>query len=151
MAYVKQKNKFDCGVAAVAMLCEVTYEEANRVIPWRRQGHLEGTDSSQLTKAMNTLGWWVKGTKNGRLRVITAPREYTGKEVGFEIWSFIPDNSLVKVRLDDSKLNFFHWVVWRKGKIYDPSLGVFKPKKYCDTFPAVIPSSYLKVEKKNDK
>jgi len=34
MVFVRQRRKRDCGVAALAMLCNVNYEEAREAIPW---------------------------------------------------------------------------------------------------------------------
>lgn len=145
MAFIRQKNKMDCGVAALAMLCDVTYEEAYRSIPWRREGILNGTDTKQLRAGALRLGYFTESTPKHRLKPITAPDSWSGKEVDHTIWSLIPDNSLVKL----PKLLFergWHWVVWRKGKIYDPARGVFKPEKYGDRYP----SSYMRFTKEID-
>jgi ABC-type bacteriocin/lantibiotic exporter with double-glycine peptidase domain len=67
MAYIRQRNKKDCGVAALAMLCGVTYDEANHAIPWRRVGHLYGTSTSMLAEGATKLGYKTRGTPTGRL------------------------------------------------------------------------------------
>lgn len=142
MAFVKQKNKLDCGVAALAMLCDVSYEDANRAIPWRREGILNGTTTTQLREGGINLSYETESTPQDRLKVVRAPKGWAGKKVGPEIWSFIPNNSLVKVPHPLGRGHGWHWVVWRKGKIYDPARGVFKPAKYN-----TIPSSYMEFKK----
>ena len=47
-----------------------------------------------------------------------------------DYWYSIPDNSLVKIKFDQATSGRFHWVVWRKQKIYDPACGVFHPSRY---------------------
>lgn len=124
MAFVRQREKADCGVAALAMLCDVEYEAALKVIPFGRKGLLEGTTTKQLTDGAKRLNYIPMGF---RLHVI-------GPNAS---WKSIPDNSLVKTVNPDNKEQQ-HWVVWRKNKIYDPAMGVFKPEQYH-----VKPTSYL--------
>lgn len=131
MKYIKQKNKTDCGIAALAMLCDVTYEEAERSIPWRRQGVLRGTDTKQLREGGAKLGYRVKST----------PKSHLLRSQG-KGWSTIPPNSLVKIAADGG---YWHWVVWSGRKIYDPARGVFLPKRY-DTEPI----SYMQFLEEND-
>ena len=137
MTFIRQRNKKDCGVAAIAMLCDATYEDADRAIPWRREGNLEGTTTKQLREAAAKLGYEGRGTQRDRLKLISAPPGWP-KKIDHTIWSLIPDNSLVKLpQLLGAR--GWHWVTWRKGKIYDPARGVFKPEKYGDHYP----SSYM--------
>jgi hypothetical protein len=140
MAFIKQKLKTDCGVAALAMLCNAEYEDAMRAIPWRRHGHSRGTDTKQIKAGAYALGYEGRGD---RLQVIQAPKgwvEKHGSEIDYRIWTFIPDNSLVKVPGDGRS---WHWVAWRKGKVYDPEIGVFGPKAYNEIFHLRFPSSYM--------
>ena len=144
MTYIRQRNKLDCGVAALAMLCDVTYEEANRAIPWRREGILNGTTTKQLRDGGLRLGYVTRSTPGDRLKVIQAPKgwvEEHGSKVDHNIWSFIPENSLVKVPGGDH--GRWHWVVWRKGRVYDPAIGVFRPRHYVERFSDKVPSSYM--------
>lgn len=145
MAFVKQRNKRDCGVAALAMLCDVTYEDANRAIPWRREGILSGTTTTQLREGGIKLGYATESTPQDRLKVIRAPKSWAERKVDPDIWSLIPNNSLVKIPASLGSGDW-HWVVWRKGKIYDPARGVFFPRKYGDNYP----SSYMKFKKVED-
>jgi len=123
--YIRQTGKKDCGVAALAMLCDVSYEDANRVIPWRRVGLLYGTTTRQLREGALRLGYATESTPSNRLKVVRSSHDDPNR-----MWEDIPSNSLVKigdtVRFD----NMWHWVVWNKGKIYDPARGVFRPAKY---------------------
>jgi ABC-type bacteriocin/lantibiotic exporter with double-glycine peptidase domain len=130
MAYVEQKHSKDCGIACLAMLCDVSYEDAERAIPWRRQGWLEGTTTKQLREGAAKLGYRVDGD---RMQVL-----------GKKSWGSIPHNSLVKIPKPDS--SDWHWVVWRKGKVYDPAVGVFPAR----TYPLGAPTSYLEFIKEND-
>lgn len=119
MSFIAQRGKTDCGVAALAMLCDVPYESVDRAILWRRHGVLFGTDTKMLREAAERLGYRGKGTEKNQL-----------KRLGGKSWDAIPENSLVKIPHPDPKIGQWHWVAWRKGAIYDPALGVFKPKKY---------------------
>ena len=128
MAEVRQRGKKDCGIAALAMLCNVTYEEAEKAIPWRKHGLLYGTDTKMLRAGAWKLGYNGLGTPKHQLRRLS-------NSVGGEHrWYEIPDNSLVKIPAEHS----WHWVAWRKGKVYDPARGVFKPAKYNN-----FPSAYM--------
>lgn len=127
MAFIRQRNKKDCGVAAIAMICDVTYEEAERVIPWRRHGCLHGTDTKMLRAAAARLGYEGLGTPKHQL-----------KRLGGGSWQDIPDNSLIKIPHPNGSGWGWHWVAWRKGKVYDPARGVFKPGEH-----GVEPSSYM--------
>ena len=131
--YVKQRGKTDCGVACLAMLCGVKYEDANRAIPWRREGCLHGTSTKQLVDGAKKLGFKTDG---GRLKVVKAA---PGKATDYNIWWKIADNSLVKI--PQPGYNDWHWVVWRDGLIYDPARGGFTPKLLHETFRWVSPAS----------
>lgn len=131
MAYIKQRHSRDCGIATLAMLCGVTYDEANRVIPWRRDGHLYGTSTKMLVVGATKLGYQTRGTETGRLKIVKRP-------VDSASWFEIPDNSLVKIPHPDSPDHGWHWVAWRKNRVYDPARGVFHPNLHGG-----LPSSYL--------
>ena len=152
MAFIRQRRKTDCGVAALAMLCDTTYEAADRAIPWRREGSKGGTRTSQLREGARKLGYRTEGTTKNHLKVIQAPDgwvEEHGTKVDHRIWTFIPDNSLVK--LPKPLGRNWHWVVWRNGKIYDPAVGVFKPRKYAELDGhELFPTSYLQFIKIED-
>ena len=136
MAFVQQKDKMDCGVAVVAMLADVTYEEANRAIPWRKEGR--GTTTKHMVTALDTLRYEADGT---RLRVLRVPK---GAAIthSWELWHWVPSHSLVKVPSGYPNDRGWHWVMWKKGKIYDPARGVFKPGRY-HRGGGNLPSSYL--------
>jgi len=123
MAFVRQRGKKDCGVAALAMLCDVTYEEAEKAIPWRRHGCAFGTDTKMLREGAIKLGYSTESTPQNRLKRISLP-----------LWFRIPYNSLVKIPIDGMQ-NAWHWVVWRNDRIYDPARGVFRPRNYGNHYP----------------
>lgn len=133
MAFIKQRFKTDCGVAALAMLCDVTWEQARDAIDWGEKGRRYSTVTKQIRKA----AWLLKfGTTQSRLQTIRVPKRkgWEGKPVDHKIWYLIPNNSLVKI----PKKYGWHWVIWRNGKVYDPARGVFKPEKI-----GRLPSSYM--------
>lgn len=143
MAFVKQRLKSDCGVACLAMLCDVTYEQAAKVIDYK-YGKYKGTSTKQLREAAWRLGVPTRGTKKQRLKVVRAPTwwdKYIPPSLS-DWWYLIPDNSLVKIKRYNVTGGRWHWVVWRKEKVYDPARGVFHPSKY-----GWKPSSYLEFVK----
>jgi hypothetical protein len=117
------------------MLCDVTYEEAERAIPWRKRGHLGGTTTKQLREGGIKIGYTTRSTPEDRLKPLR------GKE-----WKDIPDNSLVKVPHPKGPNFGWHWVAWRKGKIYDPARGVFTNIRFGDG----LAVSYMQFIKEND-
>lgn len=146
MAFVKQRTKTDCGVAALAMLCDVTYEQARAVVVWhsfKLDPNLRGgTTTRTLRKAAISLGYKTKSTPQNRLKTIKTPDvvrvgklKITGWET--ETWNSIPDNSLVKIPFTPGRRGW-HWVVWKNRKIYDPARGVFLPRKFDR-----VPTSYM--------
>ncbi len=134
MAFVKQRNKRDCGVAALAMLCKVTYEEAEKAIPWRKKGCLEGTTTKMLREGAAKFGYQTHSTSQNRLKPIQIKYGLTDRKV-MDVWDDIPHNSLVKITNPNSDSGF-HWVVWRNHKVYDPARGVFRIYNK-------LPSSYM--------
>jgi len=134
MAYIPQRHKTDCGVAAIAMLCNVSYVEADRVIPWRKHGCLYGTDTKMLRTAAERLGYEGRGTPKHHLKRLPRGAEFTT----------IPDNSLVKVPCPPGDTGW-HWVAWINGRIYDPVRGVFNPNAL-----KLIPSAYMQFTKETD-
>ena len=141
MAFVRQRGKKDCGVAALAMLCDVTYEEADRAIPWRRHGCAFGTDTKMLRAAAKSLGYEGQGTPKHQLRRINRKPE----SVVADMWRDIPYNSLVKIPHPDPNISIWHWVVWRNDRIYDPARGVFRPRNYGNHYP----TSYMQFIKED--
>lgn len=136
----------DCGVCAIAMLCNVTYEYAYRHIPWRKEGILYGTDTKQLRVAAETIGYVSQSTPQKRMKTIKPPKSWDNlpPPIQSDWWHLIPDNSLVKVRHPTDK-TIWHWVAWRKGRVYDPARGVFTPGKS-----GLKPSSYMEFVKEKD-
>lgn len=150
MAFIRQRTKTDCGIAALAMLCDVTYDEVNMAIQWRKHGCLHGTDTKMLRAAAKRFGYEGRGTKMNQLKRIKQPpgasiepgKRYHEQPTLAEIWQALPDNSLVKVPHPKGPTWGWHWVAWRKGKIYDPALGVFRLKGV-----RARPSAYMTFKK----
>jgi hypothetical protein len=86
-----------------------------------------GTDTKMLRVAAERLGFEGRGTPKQQL-----------KRLGGDSWRDIPDSSLVKVPHPNPKISLWHWVAWRKGKVYDPARGVFSPEKV-----GLRPSAYM--------
>lgn len=147
MAFIWQRGEKDCGVAALAMLCNVTYEEADKTIPWRREGNLAGTTTKMLRDGGAKLGYSTESTPQDRLKVVKAPKSWASRppSIVADFWHLIPDNSLVKIPHPRGSGWGWHWVVWRKHSVYDPARGVFHPSKY-----GTKPSSYMEFIKVED-
>lgn len=147
MAFIRQRNKKDCGVAALAMLCDVTYEEAHNAIPWKSSSTIHGTDTKQLREAAMKLGYLTESTPQHRLKPVKAPKSWESLPPPMlsDWWTLVPDESLVKIPHPRGPGWGWHWVAWRKGRIYDPARGVFSPAKY-----SVKPSRYMRFIKVDD-
>ena len=143
MAFVKQRLRSDCGIAAIAMLCDVTYEEAKAAIKWRKRSSYY-TYTKQIRSAAIKLGYYTISTPEHRLKVVQEPASWVDMPTpGWsDFWYLIPENSLVKIKNDGGR---WHWVVWRKNKIYDPARGVFHPSKH-----GARPRSYMQFIKEED-
>ncbi len=132
MAFVWQRNKSDCGIAVLAMLCDVTYEAAGVSIEWNHSRY-KGTTTKQLREAALNLGYLTRSTPQHRLKKVSL-KEWDiewGKlpPPGIsDYWYSIPNNSLVKMKR--ARGGGWHWVAWRKQKIHDPDHGVFHPSQY---------------------
>ncbi len=144
MAFVRQTHKSDCGIAALAMLCDVPYLQAEVSITWRKRGILGGTTTRQLREGGLLLGYRTESTPENRLKVVCAPNAWKPLSAPMiqDWWYTIPANSLVKI---GSEHVGWHWVVWRKNKIYDPARGVFHPGKH-----GAKPLSYMQFIKEDD-
>ncbi len=140
MALVKQRERNDCGVACLAMLCDATYEEAYLALLWRH----EDTTTKQLREGAMKLGYSTESTPQHRLKPLRIPEfwEYLPSPALSDFWYLIPNNSLVKIPHPEGPGWGWHWVVWRKGHIYDPARGVFSPAKYGSK-----PTSYMEFKK----
>lgn len=101
MQFIRQPEDTNlCGQACVAMLCEITLEEAVMLV--RTRG---ATRTCDLKRAIRAMG------------LDTAERRKRG----------MPDKSQTALLYFQSKeRDKAHWVLWRKGKYYDPSAGVFR-------------------------
>jgi len=143
MAFIRQKCKSDCGIAVLAMLCNVTYEQAYAAIVWKKK-YVYYTSTKQLRDAALKLGYRTESTPKQRLRVVRAPGAWKNMRLAMaqDWWYLIPNNSLVKITSPDGR---WHWVVWRKNKIYDPARGVFHPGKH-----GAKPRSYMQFIKGED-
>jgi ABC-type bacteriocin/lantibiotic exporter with double-glycine peptidase domain len=133
MAFVKQRTKADCGVAALAMLCDVKYEKAYDAIDWRPSSTIHGLDTRQLRDAADKLGYNTYGGIDGRLLPCGPTR-----------WRAIPSRSLVKIPNPNGQ-GMWHWVVWKGNKVYDPARGVFKASVHGG-----VPTSYLRFSKRSE-
>lgn len=134
MAFVRQKHKTDCGIAALAMLCDVSYDDAELVIPWRREGQVHGTTTVQLRVGGRKLGYRTESTPQARMKPLRGAS-----------WDSIPVNSLVKVPHPKDRSHGWHWVVWKRGLVFDPAQGVLDDCNYLHK-----PTSYMQFIKIED-
>lgn len=142
--FIRQRTKNDCGIACLSMLCAVTYEEAEKAIPWRSSSSIHGTDTKQLREGAMRLGYSTESTLQHRLKPVKAPKSWEGllPPMVSDWWALIPDNSLVKIPHPKGPSWGWHWVAWRSGRVYDPAYGVVAPGKY-----GVKPLSYMEFKK----
>lgn len=116
-------NENDCGVCCVAMLADVSFEDALRAFGNRNRDG--STKPSHIHDAFNRLGFSMSG-KCGR--GITLDRSY-----------FAGINENVLLRVERSGRNW-HWAVWNGEEkcVHDPLYGVRR------NFPAHV-SGYYRV------
>ena len=144
MAFVRQTHKSDCGIAALAMLCDVGYELADASITWGKRGVRDGMTTKQIRSGALVLGYRTVSTPENRLKQVSLPPKWRNLPVPntSDWWYLIPNNSLVKI---GSVHEGWHWVVWRKNKIYDPARGVFHPSRH-----GAKPCSYMQFIEEDD-
>jgi hypothetical protein len=114
------------------MLCDVNYEEAKKSIRFSPSRINLAAGSYQIYDAGKKLGHKIdcdgKGVyRRGRLKKVPE------SDLDMSPWFNVPYHSIVRVVTPKDKprgYDKYHWVVWDKGKIYDPARGVFKPETY---------------------
>jgi len=89
-----------CGQACVATLCEITLDEA--IMLTRKRGKTRTCDLKQALRAM--------GMSTAERRKVGMPDRH--------------ETALLFFKSKDGK--WCHWVLWHKGKYYDPQAGVFR-------------------------
>lgn len=114
-----------CGQHCVAMISGVSPEESISV--FRSVG---ATNTKQLHKVLNHFGF-----------------ESPEKLEKIKSSTVLPDLCILKITYDWRK-NTGHWVVYKNGFVYCPSLGVYS---YSDHEYVELgrPTSFLKITKKN--
>jgi hypothetical protein len=106
LTWVKQDTKKGCGVACVAMVAGITFDDAAKVL-----GKRGCTKTHDLHIALGKLGFGIPA----RLRMLRGS---------------IPDGILKVHRRQRS--SGWHWIVKRGDKIYDPQQGAFSVSEYPD-------------------
>ena len=103
MRLVKQRHASDCGVACVAMLADVSWEEANLTIFGRVKERGFYTQTADLRDALRRLGVILEI----RMKVCRAPRR-------------LRRDALLKT--NTRKGGYWHWAVWdaERQEILDP-------------------------------
>ena len=104
--FVPQRHSTDCGVACVAMIAGVSYQEAFdafRFSPDQRQFY---TTHTCLTKALGRLGISVLRKK-------------------FRSWQAIPGLAIVAVNHRCNR-QLFHWVMFDGRQILDPMQNKYR-------------------------
>lgn len=97
---VPQRYSTDCGVACVAMIAGVSYQEAFDAIGFTAERKQFYTTHTCVTNALRRLGISVKRRK-------------------FRSWQEISGPAIVPVNHRSSG-QFFHWVVFDGRRILDP-------------------------------
>ena len=122
MKYIKQpKGSSLCGQSCVAMITDMTLDESIEIFGSRGQ-----TNTKQVINALRTR---VSITAE-RLTRVKGP---------------LPELCIVKILWENKGS---HWVIHKKGKIYDPAIGVYKLLKYKEMIKKVPGkmTSYIKIE-----
>ena len=96
--YIKQPTEYLCGQACVAMLANVSVDEVIEVIQ-----NDKGTGKKELAIALEHFG-------------ISCAKTMTKADNNTKL----PDTCILKVLL----LRYSHWVLYHKGKYYDPEFGL---------------------------
>ena len=94
MRWIRQRTATDCGVAAVAMVADVSYEKAKMAFK-RFPGRGFETEAKDLRSALKNLG----------LHLSKRPRPLRGA-----IKIRLKSDAIALVRLPDDNEN--HWIVW---------------------------------------
>jgi hypothetical protein len=115
MRRVKQKNESDCGVACVAILAGVSYEEAEAAVYGGGRKGL--TSSGKLAAALTKLG--------------RPPVEGRMVSKGRTTLKSLPHDALLKVQ--PLACSTKHWIVWDKKRQIkiDPYPGMMRHKVIC--------------------
>ncbi len=98
MKYIEQPTGYLCGQACVAMLADVTVDEVITLM-----NNDKGTSKKQISDALNHYG-------------INHAKTMTKADNS----SSLPEVCILKVILP----GYGHWVLYYKGKYYDPEFGL---------------------------
>jgi hypothetical protein len=130
MRRIIQCDKEGCGIACVAMLADVTYEDARRKIFGK--GPVTPTKTKAMQEALRKFG--VSSAK--KLIRSTKTRHYTE----------LTQDALLKVKLPKRDAPDWHWIVWDAGckKFHDPD-----PDPYAK--PRVVSFLTVKASKRPPK
>jgi len=104
MRYVRQRTDTECGIACIAMLADVSYEDARQALFGPKHKGKGRTQKDQMRKALTGFG--VITTK----RLIRCARQPTLKR-----------DALVRANVAPKSGNW-HWAVWdaRRQRFLDP-------------------------------
>jgi|SRR3989338_2155404 len=98
---VWQRYKSDCGVACVAMIAGVSYEQAFEAFCFSEEAKKFYTSRGQLIEALEELGF----TMHWKM---------------FRSWEEVPGCAIVPVNHRCNRKNF-HWVVYDGKAVFDPN------------------------------
>lgn len=107
MKTIKQQDEYDCGVAAVAMLAGVTYEEARTIVYPTGRSRL--TKTKDLHAALSRLG--------------REPQSKRRIGFGSKTLTDLDGDALVFVKMGKNGKGNGHWIVWDNAarKARDPA------------------------------
>lgn len=130
---VKQEDETGCGLACIAMLAGVSYEEVKQValknLKFRTKGHFY-TGTGQLKELAGYFGLTITGQKRRPWRN----------------WALLPDIAIVSINQQENN-RYWHWVVFQRN---DGTEAIFDPKKSIKSdrrtdFNRIKPFGYLPV------
>jgi hypothetical protein len=101
MRRVRQRNRSDCGVACVAMLARVSYQQAFDTFGFAEGERRFYTSRVQLVNALKLLGCEVQWRK-------------------FSSWEAVSGSAILGVNYRCNRCNF-HWVAYDGKYVRDPS------------------------------
>lgn len=126
---IKQRNDFDCGVAAFANLLTIGYEDAKKALHGRNpavnlhEGQAIGIHLGEFSRALfemhklHVVVPFVRSRANGIKHWHDRTSVYTLRELDQQLKG---RRAILAVDSLNSR-DALHWITWRNGEVLDPS------------------------------